>query len=226
MSVRRFPVVVAGTIALAVAAAPVASGSYGLAQGASGPTLRVDSSGSAGVGWKVDGQQVSFVVPRSGNGYHGVVAIDVSKRASLALPLAVAVRRTKDGTLYALQQFETASRPVSLDLSRWKGSPTKLTLATDGTHLTGKVTFGGHPVTGTSETPAGQAMRIYVYVDCFGCPGAANKWTQLLGVAPKSDGTFSIYLRSSWVGKRYRASVQGPNVGGQMAPDAQTIISG
>jgi hypothetical protein len=47
----------------------------------------------------------------------------------------------------------------------------------------------------------------------------------MLGVPPKADGSFSVYLRSSWAGTRYRATVAGPNVGEAFAPDARTMIS-
>jgi hypothetical protein len=47
----------------------------------------------------------------------------------------------------------------------------------------------------------------------------------MLGVSPKADGSFSVYLRSSWVGKQYRATVAGQNVAGALAPDAQTVIN-
>ena len=99
-----------------------------------------------------------------------------------------------------------------------------LTLKSDGTRLTGSVTFDGKPVTGFRPTPAGLKQKIYVYLDCFGCPGSSG-WSFMLGVAPKADGTFSVYLRSAWKGSRYRGAVGGPNHGTVYAPDAQTMIS-
>jgi hypothetical protein len=87
------------------------------------------------------------------------------------------------------------------------------------------VSFGGKPVSGHSTTLAGLRPKIYVYLDCFGCGGQAG-WSFMLGVAPRADGTFSVLLRASWKGSRYRATVAGPNVGTTYAPDAQTTISG
>ena len=46
----------------------------------------------------------------------------------------------------------------------------------------------------------------------------------MLGVAPKADGSFSVALRPSWTGRRYRATMLGPNVGGQLAPGARLTI--
>jgi hypothetical protein len=212
--------VIAGVLGLA----PTAAGSYGLASGPSSATLRVDESGSAGITWRAGGQTSSFVVPTSGQGYHGTVAADVSKPVSLALPMAIAVRRAPNGTLYALQLVKVGSRPASLDLSRWKGPPTAITLAIAGDHLIGTVTFAGKPVSGSSPTLAGRSSRVYVDIECLGCPGATTTWQLIVGVPPKPDGTFRVYLRQSWVGSKYRATVQGPNIGGQLAPDARTVI--
>lgn len=63
-------------------------------------------------------------------------------------------------------------------------------------------------------------LRIYVYLDCFGCRGAPDGLSRMLGVAPKADGMFALLLRPSWIGRSYRATVAGPSY----APDAQTVI--
>lgn len=176
--------------------------------------------------WSAGSAKLSFVVPKSGLGYHSALAgADVLKRVTNTLPMAVASGRTPDGTEWALQQLAISGRPVSLDLSRWKGAPTKLTLATDGKRVTGAVTFAGHPVTGSSPTQSGKEVRVYVDLECFGCPAKRTGWTFMVGVPPKADGTFSVYLRPSWDGKRYRATVAGPNVDGMLAPDARADIN-
>jgi hypothetical protein len=203
-----------------------AAASYGIAVGASGPALRVDAKGNAEVTWTESGKKMTFVVPKAGAGYHGALPDpNVFQRTRIALPLAVVTGRTPDGTQWALQQLVVSGRPPSLDLSRWHGAPTKLTLTLDGTRLRGSASFGGRPVSGSSPTPAGKAVRAYVYLECFGCPGAPNGWTLMLGVPPKADGSFSVYLRSSWVGKQYRATLAGQNVDGALAPDAQTVVT-
>jgi hypothetical protein len=69
-------------------------------------------------------------------------------------------------------------------------------------------------------------MRIYVYVDCFGCPAAPHGWSAMVGLRPKADGTFAARLRPSWRGSRYRAAVAGPNIGTTLAPDAQAFAAG
>ena len=83
--------------------------------------------------WTAGGTTYSFVVPTSGLGYHGSLGdADVLKGSSTALPMAVAAGTTPDGTEWALQQRAVSGQPTSLDLARWKGAPTALTLATDG----------------------------------------------------------------------------------------------
>ena len=216
--------VLTATLAVAAVAAPVALASVGLATSAGAPKLRVDSSGTAEVSWTAGGSRRSFVVPRHGLGHYGTISRDASKATSLALPMKVVVRKTADGTLYALQRVAIAGRPASLDLARWKGAATSLTLVDDGTHLTGTATFQGKPVTGYSSSLTGKRVRIYVYLECFGCTAARSGWSLMLGVPPKADGSFSVALKPSWAGKRYRATVQGPNLGGQLAPDARITV--
>ncbi|HZP73785.1 MAG TPA: hypothetical protein VFA97_10460 [Gaiellaceae bacterium] len=224
MSLARLACAAAVSLFL-VLGAPAALASYGVATGAGAPELHVNASGVAEVSWTAGGARKSFLVPRSGAGHYGSLAgKDVSKPTSLALPLAVTVRETPDHTLWALQRVAIAGRPTSLDLARWQGPATKLTLVDDGTHLTGGATFHGRPVAGYSSTLTGKRARIYVYLECFGCPGARNAWTLMLGVPPKADGSFAVALRPSWRGKRYRATVFGPNVGGELAPDARVTL--
>jgi hypothetical protein len=214
----------AAVLAVAVLA-PAALASYGVTTNGGAPKLRVDSKGVAEVSWTAGGARESFLVPKSGVGRHGTLSgRDVSKATNLQLPMAVAVRETPDRTLWALQRVAIAGRPPSLDLARWQGAATELTLFDDGTHLTGKATFHGRPVTGYSSTLVGKRARIYVYLECFGCPAARDAWTLMLGVPPKADGGFSVALRPSWTGKRYRATVFGPNVSGELAPDARITL--
>jgi hypothetical protein len=217
---------IVGCLLFVVVASPSALASYGLTTSAASPMLRVDVKGNAQVSWAQGGKRQTFIVPKSGAGYHGGLAgADVSGSTRVALPIALVVRKTPDGTLWALQQLDVSGRPASLDFSRWRGAPTQLTLTTDGRRLTGSVTFNGHPVTGLNPTPAGTPVRTYVYIECFGCPAQPNAWILMLGAPPNADGSFAVALRSSWVGRRYRATVAGPNANGEFAPDAQTIIN-
>jgi hypothetical protein len=215
----------AACVFLATLALPESGGAaYGIATGSSSPTLRVDAQGNAEVGWTAGGKHDSFIVPLTGIGHHGTLtAPNVFKRARVSLPMAVVTGKTPDGTLWALQQRAISGQPTSLDLSRWRGAPTKVTLATDGKRLTGTASFNGHPVTGSSPTLTGKKVRAYVYLECFGCAGKPG-WTLMLGVAPKANGSFAVFLQSRWTAGRYRATLQGPNVGGELAPDAQAVL--
>jgi hypothetical protein len=192
-------------------------------------TLGVDSSGAAVVAWTQGGARQAVTVPARGQLFHGgSLSHDVSRPAPKGgIANALVVRRTPDGRLWALQAWpQTPDGPIDLHLARWKGAPTALTLAYDGSNLNGRATFQGKPVTGTSSTLEGKRLRIYVYLDCTGCPGAGAGWKRMLGVAPKADGSFSAFVKPEWKGKRYRALVAGPNIGTTFAPDAQAIAAG
>jgi hypothetical protein len=216
-------------LTLLTALASAASGSVAVATGAfADPTLAVDRNGKARVGWTASGARRTLFVPPSGEvTYSGSLAgPDVSRPASVAgLRLALAVRRTPDGMLWALQRWAIPGRRTELHLARWRGAPTRLSLRVDGNRLRGTALFQGRPVSGFSSTPAGKRMRIYVYLDCFGCDARPGGWSAMLGVAPRSDGSFSVWLRPSWQGERYRATIAGPNVGAVRAPDAQTVVA-
>ncbi len=204
-----------------------ASASVGLDTGATHPTLLVDAKGDAQVTWVARGGKESVVIPPTGQLYHGALAdTDVSKPTTIpGVPFAVTLRSSPGGVLWALQLIQIGvGKPTTLDFSRWKGAPTDLTLTTDGTHVRGTVSFQGKPITGHSFTLAGLRPRIYVYIDCFACGGQAG-WSPMLGVAPRADGSFSVLIRSTWRGSRYRATVAGDNVGSTYEPDAQTVIA-
>lgn len=179
------------------------------------------------IDWKQAGAPASLVVPPSGEVYRGkLTGADLSRPGPIgAVPDALVVRTTASGWTYALQRWQVAGSAVSYQFARWRGDPTQLTLKLVGPRLTGRALFQGRPVTGASLTPAGRAVETYVYVDCFGCAAARDGWSPMLGVRPASDGSFAVYLRSSWVGKRYRAEVAGPNSGETLAPDAVAYVS-
>jgi hypothetical protein len=211
-----------------IAAAPAGHASIFIASDAAAPRLAVDSRGTAQITWTQGGARQSVIVPMKGRLYHGgsLSGADVSRPAAgVRVPLAAIVRRGPGGTLYALQRWQVRpGGPVDLHLARWTGAPTVLHLETDGRRLTGSAEFHGKAVTGFTSTLEGKRLRIYVYLDCLGCPGASG-WSRMVGVAPRADGTFAVLLRPSWAGRRYRATVAGPNLGTTFAPDAQAEIA-
>jgi hypothetical protein len=218
-------VIAAGALAAALATAGAAS--VNLGSGASGVSLQVDAAGEAFVSFHADGQTQSLLVPESGELSHaaGPAGVDVSRaQATAGLPGALLVRRTPDGRLWALQLLPTTGGAPQLDLSRWSGAPTRLTLELVAGRLIGRASFGGQAVSGHTFTPAGKRPRIYVYLDCFDC-GGRRGWSPMLGVAPHGDGSFAVLVRPGWKGSRYRATMAGPNRGTTLAPDAQVVIS-
>ena len=212
-----------------IACSSTAAGSIWVTDGAASPALRVDARGYAEVSWTADGSRKTQLVPPTGRVLPGgrISGPDVSRPVRVpGLPFVRVVRRTKDGTLWALQAWQAKpGEEPSLRLARWKGAPTRLELTLADDRLEGRATFQGRPVAGSTTTPEGTRVRIYVYLDCFGCPGSRNAWARMLGVTPKADGSFAVRLRPDWQGRRYRATVAGPNLGSTLAPDAQAVVS-
>jgi hypothetical protein len=218
----------AALLAASLAAVPAAQASIFVANDATGPRLAVDAGGSAAITWTESGAKQTVIVPPRGQLSHGggLSGRDISRPApGVRVPLAVLVRRGPGGLLFALQRWQPQpGGPVELHFARWKGALPVLRLALDGQRLGGSGAFQGRPLTGFTTTLEGKRLRIYVYLDCFGCPGAPG-WSRMLGVAPKADGSFGVLLRPSWLGRRYRATVAGPNVGTTYAPDVQAEIA-
>jgi hypothetical protein len=215
-------------LAAGLVAAPAAHGSIWIANDAKRPRLAVDARGFARVTWVQGGVKKAVIVPPKGQLTHGgsLTGPDVSRPARFVhLPLALVVRSGPGGTLYALQQWQVQpGGPVELHLARWTAQPV-LRLALGSGRLTGTAVFQGRPLTGFTTTLEGKRLRVYAYLDCFGCPAARHGWRRLLGLAPKADGTFTVRLRPAWTGRRYRATIPGPNAGSTYAPDIRAEIA-
>lgn len=201
-------------LAVVLVAAGTAHASIWVGESATKPTLRVDSKGTAEVRFTSRGRPDTVIIPAKGQLFHGgsLAGPDVSRRVSAPkLPNAIIVKRTPDGTLWAIQQMQLEPGGTrDLHLARWRGEPTKIELEVGDERLEGRATFNGRGVSGFSPTLEGKRLRIYVYLDYF----AAGKWRRMLAVAPKADGSFSAFLRPAWQqASRYRATMPGPNIG-------------
>jgi hypothetical protein len=224
------------SLVLAAAVAATAAGAAGaaiqVASDARHPTLRVDARGYAEVGWRAkDGSRHTLLVPPSGRVLPGghLTGKDVSRRGATAIPFKRVVRTTPDGALWALQAWQVVKGgPVDLRFSRWRGSPTEVTATAaccrnGGETLAGAAAFQGRPLFGSSPTTGGTSVRIFAYVDCFGCQGHSG-WSRIAGVATKApDGSYTLFVRPAWVADRYRVTLAGPNLGWTYAPDAVAI---
>ena len=234
---RARALVLAATISAVVAAllAPsLASGSVLIAQDARKPSLRIAADGSAEVGWRTkSGARKSMVVPMRGRVVPGakIDGKNVARKTSKwKLPFKSILRKGPKGFIYALQTWKPRpGAPPELRLSRWKGAPTQLTLEAtlNGAKesVNGKVRFRKKAVFGTSPTPAGQKLKLFVLLDCLGCAKANGKgWGRIAGCALKAkDGGYALKLLTANEGTRYRAQIAGPNRGLHLGPDVQAV---
>jgi hypothetical protein len=216
---------VAAVVAMLVLTPGLAAASTTVATGGARPTLRVDARGDAEVGWTVGGARHTLLVPPAGRVLPGgrLAGPDTSRGASAPIPFAKAVRRARDGRLWALQAWPVAgSDPPELRVARWHGAPTALTLTVEGGVLTGEATFHGAPLPQYSRTFEGRRMRVYVYLDAWSGSG----WNRIGGVAPGADGTFRRTIPESFAAySKFRAVVTGPVVGADIAPDAAAFAT-
>jgi hypothetical protein len=215
-------------LAAVLVTAPAADASVAVATGVQRASLRVDTHGNAEVAWSARGVRRTVLVPARGSLLPGgrLSGRDVSRAAAgVAIPFARTVRRTPDGRLWALQAWPVArGGPLELRFSRWRGTPTEMTLAARPTGATelleGQATFQGRPVTGYWRTAAGTPIRLAAALDCFACFGNAAGWTRFTSVRTRPDGSFAATVPLSGRGPRYRATIVGPNIGATLAPDA------
>ena len=222
----------AALAASALAGAPAAS--ILVASDARNPTLRVDAEGVAEVSWRTaDGERRYLLIPPTGLVLPGgrLDRPDVSSATAAApIPFKRVLRRTPDGTLFALQAWPKSSGgPIELRFSRWTGEPTELTVAAtcckqNNETLEGAALFHGKPLFGSSPTPEGKRVRIFVYLDCFACQGSPRSWKRMTGVSTQGPGgTYSYFVPDRSLARRYRAILPGPNLGTTLAPDALAV---
>ena len=223
-----------GTVALMMLAGLLASAhparaSISIARNVSQPALRIDARGNAEVSWSSGGTRRTLLVPATGLYLPGgrLSTRDVSRPTTVpGLPFSRVTRRGPDGRFYALQTWRVEpGGPVELHFSRGKGAPTTVKLAAEplstSERLVGRARFQGKPVAGYSRTNSGIRYRIFAFIDCVACQGPA--WRRIGGVAPRADGTFRLLVKSKDLGRRYRVTIAGPNLGSTLAPDASSI---
>ena len=207
---------------------PVAAGaSVWVANTARAPSLRVDARGNAEARWRdARGTMHSLLIPRRGQVLPGghIVGRDISRPdGTTSLPLAVTVRRTPDGRLWALQRWQILpGRPVELRFARWTGEPTIVSAEVADGRLVGSATYHRQPLFGLSPTPEGKRVRVAAFVDAE----AGDSWRRLLGVFPRApDGSFALLFRPEWTAPTYRVTLRAPNLGWAYLPDTRTAVT-
>jgi hypothetical protein len=209
----------------------LASGSVQIGSDAVQASLRVGADGTAEARWRTpSGERRVAVVTPGGNVRWGrrLGRRDVSTPATGArIPLAVTIRRTPDGNLWALQAWRRLrTGPVELRFSRWRGDATLLSLEAvccrwRSERIQGRALFHGRPVYGFGSTPKGVPLDDLgrnVYLDTFRDGG----WRRMMGILThRPTGFYRIWIRPHWRGTRYRGTIIGPNRGWTLAPDAR-----
>jgi hypothetical protein len=153
------------------------------------------------------------------------VARDVSRPArAAALPFRALVR-TALGDYWALQAWRVVPPgPEQLRFSRWHGAPPMITGAFDPTTnpLEGTFSYHGRPLVGSWMTPEGKRVRVIAYIEAQMTGG----WRRLLGVSPRRDGLFTVFIRPAWRAASYRLVGVGPTIGKWRLPDVAATVPG
>lgn len=212
-----------------------ADASVKIAWAAKNPNLRVSALGAAEVSWTTPSgvRRHVTVAPSGALRYGGRLGRRnvATRTGAVRLPLQPRIWQTPDGRLWALQQWRRLEgRPVELRFSRWQGAPSRVTLQAvcckwRSERIRGRASFHGRPIYGFSNTPAGvplDELGRNVYFDTL----RYGQWQRMMGVLThRYDGTYSLWIRKHWRGKRYRGTISGPNWGWTMAPDARVYAN-
>jgi hypothetical protein len=228
---RTLWVGVACGLAVAGLAPAAASASLLLARTTSAETLRVDARGRALVTWREGATKRRAVIASDRAVYQGG---SIGKAAGIAvtptIPLAVVQIALPNGTQVALQKLQRLGNhgslgPVELRYSRWRGEATRLSLTGEWTadgrrmRICGTATYHGTPFYGLKHTIKGNPLDAYgrnVYIDTLRSSG----WYRIFGVLTRPRGFALMVSKPEWIGTAYRAVVPGPNLAGDLAPDA------
>ena len=230
---RGLLLVVAAAAAVVAWVIP-AQASVGVGRNTHDAALKVGPGGVAEVSWRTaTGNRRYALVLKSGKVRWGrrLTARDVSRPAAVDVPFPVTVRRTSDGRLWALQEWQRLrGGDRELHFSRWRGAPTKLTLRSKcckrrSERILGTATFQGRPIHGFNATRKGVPLDEFgrnVYVDSL----QSGAWKRIVGVLTRRpNGWYRVWIRPHWRGQQYRGTIRGPNFGWTLAPDARAVTS-
>jgi hypothetical protein len=209
---------------LACALAPSAACSIVVATNAQRPALRVDAKGNAEVSWTHGGRRQTLLIPVRGAALPGatITQTDVSRAVSgPALPFLRVLRAGRGGWYYALQSWQPVpTAPAELHFARWRGSPTTARMTAQKSVASdvvmGTVTFAGKPIPTTWNAPDGNVMHPFVFLDSL----VGGEWKRVGGTAPAANGSYQEVVPYNLIGDRFRATIEGPNIGATYAPDA------
>ena len=209
-----------------------ADASVKIAWAAKNPTLEVSALGAAEVSWTTP------------SGVRRHVRVDPDRRAPLRRAPQAPERRcthrshplAAQGDGLANPEWGVLGAPAMAPHQGPPGRASLLALAAahrrasrfepsaasgEASRITGQASFHGRPIYGYYNTPAGVPLDKYgrnVYLDTL----RYGSWKRMMGILThRYDGTYSLWIRRYWRGKRYRATISGPNWGWTIAPDAR-----
>ena len=195
-------------------------------------SLKVDSAGRAQITWWVGGRKRTVVVDGRTVRYNATLkgrARGVRIRPA-EVPRARVQIQLENGWKFALQKVRRRGQfgdvgPLELRFARWTGAPTELDVTGEWAYagrfprICGTARFHGEPFFGYKHTLTGNPLDEWgrnVYIDVR----RANGWYRIMGVLTRPRGYALLIRKGFWRGDRYRATVVGPNLGRQLAPDA------
>lgn len=218
--------------ALVLAVMPATAGaSLKVSAWTSGERLSVARNGTAQITWREGGRTRSAIVRGDRVTYRGRIGAAHSGR-HVAPSVAFGIDEVvlPNGTHYALQrvrrlgQFGQLGAP-ELRFARWRGEQPRLALAGEWAYngrfprICGTATYHGRAFFGTRHTLSGRpldGLGRNVYIDVL----RAGGWFRIMGVLTRPRGFALLIRETAWRGSRYRALVPGPNIDGDLAPDA------
>lgn len=189
--------------------------------------LKVDARANAEASWTQAGARRTIFIPPRGLTLPGgrLAGQDISRPSTAVKLPFLKVLKTALGNYWSLQSWAVEpGQPPQLRFSRWQGAPPLLKGSYDpvSRRLTAYYSYHGQPLSGYWTTPQGKQVRIVVYVEAK----AATGWRRLIGVFPRADGSFRLFIRPEWQAASYRLVAPGPTRDLWRLPDTAGIVPG
>jgi hypothetical protein len=193
-------------------------------------SLAVSANGRAQITWSEGGRTRTLLVSGETLRYSGKIAgRNKATKVPPTVPFAIVQYQLPNGQQFALQKINRLGDhgelgAAELYLSRWSGDPTQVTIIASGDgRVCGAVSYHGAAVYGGAHTTAGNPLDKLgrnVYIDSQ----KSGAWWRIFGVLARPLG-WAVLLKPDYVGSAYRATVVGPNTGGDLAPIASATVA-
>ena len=208
-----------------------ADASVKIAWAAKNPTLEVNALGAAEISWTTPvGRQASRQGAPHGRaplrgGRKGVTSLHAAELSACrsgrwsGRPRTGRSGRCNSGAASGVIRSSFASRAGAARRPASRFEPSAASGEASESQVR-RASMGGRSTATTTRRP--ESRSTSTGGTCTSTRFRYGGWKRMMGILThRYDGTYSLWIRRYWRGKRYRATISGPNWGWTIAPDAR-----